>query len=227
MMVAMRRLSFDIMDIDGHLEIGNVDVVHFNGSCHDGLSHDETFCTDDLNPPFDYNIPTKVSDESAVIRVNEKCQTEHELVHDRVNEHIHTRLEIVAVMVYEHIDNDDLVETAYDVEFSENEGNKDDEDVIVYEENEINEVDMEKGIQINHCQLEFLREFMRVWVLKEGFKACKRNLLGLDEAIMKGLFPEQVVSAVGLDENNGIYTMLHMHGLKHRAITLGVGSYSA
>nr|GFB15116.1 hypothetical protein [Tanacetum cinerariifolium] len=51
MMDAMRRLSFDIMDIDGHLEIGNVDVVHFNGS-----GHDETFCADDLNLPFDHNI---------------------------------------------------------------------------------------------------------------------------------------------------------------------------
>ncbi|GJX41444.1 hypothetical protein Tco_0256434, partial [Tanacetum coccineum] len=135
------HLSFDIMDIDGHLLVGNVDVVHFNGSGHDGLSHDETFCTDDLNPPFDLNIPTEVSDEYAisegiVIRVDDQCQTEHELVHDRVNEHIHTRLVIVAVMVDEHIDNDDPVETGYDVKFSENEGNKDDEDVIVDEENE-------------------------------------------------------------------------------------------
>ncbi|GKC73545.1 hypothetical protein Tco_1119428, partial [Tanacetum coccineum] len=102
---------------------------------HDGLSHDETFCTDDLNPPFDLNIPIEVSDEYAisegiVIRVDGQCQIEHELVHDRVNEHIHTGLEIVAVMVDEHIDNDDPVETEYDVKFSENEGNKDDEDVI-------------------------------------------------------------------------------------------------
>nr|GFA09959.1 hypothetical protein [Tanacetum cinerariifolium] len=79
----------------------------------DGLSHDETFCTDDLNPSFDHNIPTKVSDESAV---SEGIVSDHAIVQYRVNEHIHTRLAIVTVMVYEHIDNDDLVETEYDVE---------------------------------------------------------------------------------------------------------------
>ncbi|GKF66476.1 hypothetical protein Tco_0192993, partial [Tanacetum coccineum] len=56
----IKRLSFDITDIDDHLEVVSCDAVHFVGSCHEGLSHYETFGTDDLDPspPFDLNIPT-------------------------------------------------------------------------------------------------------------------------------------------------------------------------
>ncbi|KAK9053605.1 hypothetical protein SSX86_024679 [Deinandra increscens subsp. villosa] len=38
-----------------------------------------------------------------------------------------------------------------------------------------------------------------------GFKAIGRDLLGLDGAFMKGPFPGQILSAVGIDNNNGIY----------------------
>ncbi|GJX26523.1 integrase, catalytic region, zinc finger, CCHC-type containing protein [Tanacetum coccineum] len=39
--------------------------------------------------------------------------------------------------------------------------------------------------------------------------ACKRELLGLDGAFMKGLFPCQVLVAVGLDSNNRIYPLAY------------------
>nr|GFB61575.1 hypothetical protein [Tanacetum cinerariifolium] len=39
------------------------------------------------------------------------------------------------------------------------------------------------------------------------FRACRRDLLGLDGAFMKGPFPGQVLAAVGLDSNNGIYLL--------------------
>ncbi|KAK9070482.1 hypothetical protein SSX86_010884 [Deinandra increscens subsp. villosa] len=44
-----------------------------------------------------------------------------------------------------------------------------------------------------------------VAALKNGFKSIGRDLLGLDGAFMKGPFPGQILSAVGIDNNNGIY----------------------
>ncbi|GKD25242.1 hypothetical protein Tco_1231456 [Tanacetum coccineum] len=61
------------------------------------------------------------------------------------------------------------------------------------------------------------RVFKRIYVclgaLKLDFKACIRDLLGLKGAFMKGTFPGQVLVAIGLDSNNGIYP-LHMRWLK-------------
>ncbi|GJT30233.1 putative reverse transcriptase domain-containing protein [Tanacetum coccineum] len=45
--------------------------------------------------------------------------------------------------------------------------------------------------------------------LKLGFRACRRDLSGLDGAFMKGPFPSQVLVAVGLDSNNGIYPLAY------------------
>ncbi|GJW26525.1 putative transposase, mutator type, MULE transposase domain protein [Tanacetum coccineum] len=57
------------------------------------------------------------------------------------------------------------------------------------------------------------RVFQRIYVclraLKLGFRACKRDLLGFDDAFMKGPFPGQVLVAVGLDSNNGIYPLAY------------------
>ncbi|GJY63432.1 hypothetical protein Tco_0464892 [Tanacetum coccineum] len=121
----------DLLRIDAHLEIGNCNAVHFDGLCHEGLSHDETFGTDNLDPPppFDLNILAHVSDEVIVsnhamvqdrvngelgnekdvvpLRVDEQCQTEHDDVnHDRVNEDTHNGLERNTSRVDEHLDND-------------------------------------------------------------------------------------------------------------------------
>ncbi|GKC52697.1 hypothetical protein Tco_1075442 [Tanacetum coccineum] len=57
------------------------------------------------------------------------------------------------------------------------------------------------------------RVFKRIYVylkaLKLGFRACRRDLLGLDGAFMKGPFPGQVLVAVRLDSNNGIYPLAY------------------
>ncbi|GKF67082.1 hypothetical protein Tco_0193599, partial [Tanacetum coccineum] len=45
--------------------------------------------------------------------------------------------------------------------------------------------------------------------LKLGFKACRRDLLGLDGAFMNGPFSGQVLAAVRLDSNNGIYPLAY------------------
>ncbi|GJX22185.1 heat stress transcription factor B-4-like protein [Tanacetum coccineum] len=54
-----------------------------------------------------------------------------------------------------------------------------------------------------------LRLFWCLGALKLGFRACRRDLLGLDGAFMKGPFPGQVLVAVGLDSNNGIYPLAY------------------
>ncbi|GKA72198.1 hypothetical protein Tco_0778414, partial [Tanacetum coccineum] len=58
------------------------------------------------------------------------------------------------------------------------------------------------------------RVFQRIYVclgaLKLGFRACKRDLLGLDGAFMKGPFLGQVLAAIGLDSNNIIYPLAYV-----------------
>nr|KAJ0188394.1 hypothetical protein LSAT_V11C900465720 [Lactuca sativa] len=57
------------------------------------------------------------------------------------------------------------------------------------------------------------RQFKSVYVclgaLKKGFKTVLRDILGLDVAFMNGPFPGQVLTAVGLDSNNGIYPLAY------------------
>ncbi|GKE38762.1 hypothetical protein Tco_1462167, partial [Tanacetum coccineum] len=57
------------------------------------------------------------------------------------------------------------------------------------------------------------RVFKRIYIclgaLKLSFRARRRKLLGLDGAFMKGPFLGQVLAAVGLDSNNGIYIMAY------------------
>ncbi|KAI3748003.1 hypothetical protein L6452_10805 [Arctium lappa] len=57
------------------------------------------------------------------------------------------------------------------------------------------------------------RQFKRVYIclgsLKRGFKAGKRDLLGLDGTFVKGPFPGQVLTAVGIYPNHGIYPVAY------------------
>ncbi|GJR62953.1 mutator type transposase [Tanacetum coccineum] len=57
------------------------------------------------------------------------------------------------------------------------------------------------------------RIFKRIYVClgaaKEGFKACMRQFLGFDGTFMKGPFPGQLLTAVGVDPNNGIYPLAY------------------
>jgi hypothetical protein len=56
----------------------------------------------------------------------------------------------------------------------------------------------------------FKRVYICLGALKEGFKECGRELLGLDGAFMKGPYPGQLLTAVGLDPNNGIYPLAYV-----------------
>ncbi|GJT31972.1 FAR1-related sequence 10 [Tanacetum coccineum] len=57
------------------------------------------------------------------------------------------------------------------------------------------------------------RMFRRIYVclgaLKEGFRASRRELLGLDGAFMRGQYSVQLLTTVGVDENNGIYPVAY------------------
>ncbi|XP_071688705.1 uncharacterized protein [Rutidosis leptorrhynchoides] len=57
------------------------------------------------------------------------------------------------------------------------------------------------------------RKFMRCYVclgpLKEGFRTLSRDLLGLDGAFMKEPATGQILSDVGVDSNNGIYSLAY------------------
>ncbi|GJW64326.1 retrovirus-related pol polyprotein from transposon TNT 1-94 [Tanacetum coccineum] len=57
------------------------------------------------------------------------------------------------------------------------------------------------------------RMFRRIYVclgaLKRGFKETGRELLGLDDAFMRGQYSGQMLTAVGLDANNGIYPVAY------------------
>ena len=57
------------------------------------------------------------------------------------------------------------------------------------------------------------RQFKRVYVclsaLKEGFRTWQRELLGLDGCFLSGPFPGQILTAVGVDPNNGIYPLAY------------------
>ncbi|GKA60193.1 transposase, MuDR [Tanacetum coccineum] len=57
------------------------------------------------------------------------------------------------------------------------------------------------------------RMFKRIYVclgaLKRGFKESGRELLGLDGAFMRGQYSGQMLTAVGMDANNGIYPIAY------------------
>ncbi|KAD5508242.1 hypothetical protein E3N88_15945 [Mikania micrantha] len=63
----------------------------------------------------------------------------------------------------------------------------------------------------NHT--EHTRRFKRIYIclgpLKDGFKKLGRDLLGLDGCFMKGPYPGQILTAVGIDSNNGIYPVCY------------------
>ena len=57
------------------------------------------------------------------------------------------------------------------------------------------------------------RQFRRIYIclgaLKKGFKAGKKELLGLDGCFMKGQYPGQLLTAVAVDPNHGTYPVAY------------------
>ncbi|GJR37923.1 retrotransposon-related protein [Tanacetum coccineum] len=73
----------------------------------------------------------------------------------------------------------------------------------------------EREVKVERNNDPFLptRVFKRIYIclraLKLGFRAYRRDMLGLDGAFMKGSFSGQVLVAVGIDSNNRIYPLAY------------------
>ncbi|GJU66968.1 hypothetical protein Tco_1253227, partial [Tanacetum coccineum] len=75
------------------------------------------------------------------------------------------------------------------------------------------QISMSKAFRAKAKAEREIRRDHRIYVcleaLKLAFKECRRDLLGLDGAFMKGPFPGQVLSDVELDSNNGSYPLAY------------------
>ncbi|GJV67247.1 mutator type transposase [Tanacetum coccineum] len=69
------------------------------------------------------------------------------------------------------------------------------------------------GVESEADHVKPTRLFKRIYVClgatKEGFMACMRQFLGFNATFMKGPFPGQLLIAVGVDPNNGIYPLAY------------------
>ncbi|GJX95094.1 mutator type transposase, partial [Tanacetum coccineum] len=69
------------------------------------------------------------------------------------------------------------------------------------------------GVETKEDHTSPTRIIKRIYVClgasKAGFMACRREFLGLDGAFMKGPFPGKLLTAVGIDPNNGIYPLVY------------------
>nr|GEU60908.1 transposase, mutator type [Tanacetum cinerariifolium] len=69
------------------------------------------------------------------------------------------------------------------------------------------------GVETQEDHTSLTRIFKKIYVClgasKAGFRACRREFLGLDGAFMKGPFPGKLLIAVGIDPNNGIYPLAY------------------
>ncbi|KAD2804790.1 hypothetical protein E3N88_38167 [Mikania micrantha] len=70
-------------------------------------------------------------------------------------------------------------------------------------------LDVETECDPSNLTRKFKRIYICLGALKECFKIAKRELLGLDGCFMKGPYPGQILIAVGVDTNNGIYPVAY------------------
>nr|KAJ0199300.1 hypothetical protein LSAT_V11C600321330 [Lactuca sativa] len=70
-------------------------------------------------------------------------------------------------------------------------------------------IQVESEPNCNNSTRQFKRMYVCLGALKKGFKIGMRDFLGLDGAIMKGPFPGQILTVVGVDSNNGIYPLAY------------------
>nr|GEW64117.1 hypothetical protein [Tanacetum cinerariifolium] len=70
-------------------------------------------------------------------------------------------------------------------------------------------IDVERDYEPDSMTRQFRRIYVCLCALKSGFKAGQRDLLGLDGCFMSGPFPMQILTAVGVDPNYGIYPLAY------------------
>ncbi|GKB38186.1 mutator type transposase, partial [Tanacetum coccineum] len=70
-------------------------------------------------------------------------------------------------------------------------------------------LDVERSFNPSEPTRQFRRIYICLGALKKGFKAGMRDLLGLDGCFMKGQYPGQLLTAVGVDANHGTYPLAY------------------
>nr|GEZ52442.1 FAR1-related sequence 10 [Tanacetum cinerariifolium] len=70
-------------------------------------------------------------------------------------------------------------------------------------------IEVEPPEDINSTERKFKRVYVCLGPLKYGFKAGKRDLLGLDGCFLSGSYPGRILTTVGVDSNNGIYPLAY------------------
>ncbi|KAJ0580612.1 putative MULE transposase domain-containing protein [Helianthus annuus] len=68
-------------------------------------------------------------------------------------------------------------------------------------------IDVEPGSNPSSSTRQFRRIYVCYGALKKGFNLIGRDLIGLNGAFMKGPYPGQILSAIGVDGKNGIYPL--------------------
>ncbi|GJU12596.1 mutator type transposase [Tanacetum coccineum] len=70
-------------------------------------------------------------------------------------------------------------------------------------------IDIQQEPNPESMTITFRRVYVCLGALKQGFRACGREILGLDGCFMSGPWPGQILIAVGVDANNGIYPVAY------------------
>ncbi|GJW88673.1 mutator type transposase [Tanacetum coccineum] len=70
-------------------------------------------------------------------------------------------------------------------------------------------IDIERDFDVDSQTRQFKRVYICLGALKNGFKIGGRDLLGLYECFLSGLFPGQILTVVGVDPNNGTYPLVY------------------
>nr|GFA13803.1 transposase, mutator type [Tanacetum cinerariifolium] len=70
-------------------------------------------------------------------------------------------------------------------------------------------IEVEPIEDINSTKRKFKRVYVCLGPLKDGFKAGKRDLLRLDGCFLSRSYPGWILTAVGVDPNNGIYPLAY------------------
>ncbi|GKB30854.1 retrotransposon-related protein [Tanacetum coccineum] len=222
----MRQLSFEETKLDG--EAGFADVAD-SGVESSGLSHDESFGVDDLDLNLNEPEPDVGRTQEPIVAkvrsqepIMEEVRTQEPTVED--------------VIVEDYVSSSEDAEqgngredesTPTDGQTHKKLGAKAKAEreikgyhvlqysklrdyVVELQSTNLNttiKIAVERNTDPSLPTRVFKRIYYCLGALKLGFRACRREMLGLDGAFMKGSFLGQVMAAVGLDSNNGIYPL--------------------
>nr|GEW08007.1 putative NHL domain-containing protein [Tanacetum cinerariifolium] len=70
-------------------------------------------------------------------------------------------------------------------------------------------IDLERDYNPSETTRQFKRIYVCIGALKRGFKEGLRDLFGLDGCFIKGQYPGQLLTAVGINANHGIYPLAY------------------